>query len=75
MGLRAMELTSMRSSLGPGTGVGRDSMVRGPPLEGRTAARCSVDIGVGLKSVLRLALAEADGLARWVFGGKTGHRT
>jgi hypothetical protein len=37
---RATDLISMRSSVGPGVGVKRWQTVKGPPLEGSTAARC-----------------------------------
>ena len=49
----------MRSSLGPGVGVGRGSTERGPPLEGRMAARCSVDI---VKTVVETDLINKSGL-------------
>lgn len=40
MGLIARDLTSMRSSVGPGVGVGRLAISKVEPLELRTAARC-----------------------------------
>lgn len=38
-GFKAIDLTAMRSSLGPGVGVGRVVRVKGEDLEGRRAAR------------------------------------
>ena len=47
MGFRAMEETPMRSSPGPGVGVGRVVTWRGEPFEGRIAARWCV-VGVDM---------------------------
>lgn len=56
--LRAMDLTSMRRSLGLGVGVGRSWTVRGEPLEGRMAARCWLE--------------EEDMLVGWGWSGDLG---
>lgn len=48
-GLSATDLTSIRSSLGAGVGVGRWRTSRAEPFDGRMAARCSSDL-VSLKT-------------------------
>lgn len=51
-GLRATDLTAMRSSSGPGFGVGRVSSSKGPPLAGEMAARWVVIWSFGVRRVL-----------------------